>query len=114
MEKAVFEDARRPFDLTRGPMLRTGLLRLAAEEHILLLTTHHIVCDYWSSRILVRELFTLYAAFSAKQPSPLPELGYQYSDFVRQLETRLHGEELESRLGFWKERWPESTFTISL
>ncbi len=104
VEKAVFEDARRPFDLTRGPMLRTGLLRLAAEEHILLLTTHHIVCDYWSSRILVRELFTLYAAFSAKQPSPLPELGYQYSDFVRQLETRLHGEELESRLGFWKER----------
>jgi thioesterase domain-containing protein/acyl carrier protein len=104
VEKAVLEDVRRPFDLTRGPMLRTALLRLAAEEYILLLTTHHILCDYWSSRILVRELFTLYAAFSAKQPSHLPELGYQYGDFVRQLETRLQGKELESRLAFWKER----------
>lgn len=103
-EKAVFEDARRPFDLTRGPMLRSGLLRLAAEDHILLLTTHHIVCDYWSSRILVRELFTLYAAFSAKQASSLRELDYQYGDFVRQLETRLQGKGLEARLGFWKER----------
>lgn len=103
-EKAVFEDERRTFDLTRGPMLRTGLLRLEAEDHILLLTTHHVVCDYWSTRILFRELFTLYAAFKAKQPSPLPDLDYQYGDFVRQLEMRLQGKELESRLAFWKER----------
>lgn len=104
VKKAVFEDARSPFDLTRGPMLRSRLLRLGAEDHILLLTTHHIVCDYWSTRILLRELFTLHSAFSVGQPSPLPELGYQYGDFVRWLETRLQGGELESRLRFWKER----------
>jgi thioesterase domain-containing protein len=103
MKEGVREDARRPFDLTRGPMLRTGLLRLGAEDHVLLLTTHHIVCDYWSTRILIRELFTLYGAFTAGQDSPLPELGFQYSDFVRWFETRLQdkGPEL---LTFWKAR----------
>jgi hypothetical protein len=100
----LLEDARRPFDLTRGPILRAGLLRLGTEDHILLLTTHHLVCDDWSTRILLRELFTLYAAFSAGQPSPLSELTYQYSDYVRWLEKRLRGKEGESRLVFWKER----------
>ena len=103
MKEAVREDARRPFDLTRGPMLRTELLRLRAEDHVLLLTTHHVVCDYWSTRILIRELFTLYGAFTSGQESPLPELGFQYSDFVRWFETRLqnNGPEL---LTFWKGR----------
>lgn len=104
VEQAVLEDARRPFDLSRGPMLRAGLLRLTPEEHILLLTTHHIVCDYWSTRILLRELFTLYFAFSMERPSPLPEPAFQYADFVRWLDGRLQGEELESRLVFWKGR----------
>lgn len=103
IKDAVREDARRPFDLTRGPMLRAGLLRLGAEDHVLLLTTHHIVCDYWSTRILIRELFTLYGAFTTGQHSPLPELDFQYSDFVRWFETRLqdNGAEL---LNFWKVR----------
>jgi len=100
---ALLEDARRPFDLTCGPMLRIALVRLAAEEHILLLTTHHVVCDYWSTRILIRELFTLYAAFSARHPSPLSELGFQYVGYVRWLETRLQAKEPEL-MGFWKER----------
>jgi len=99
---AVFEDSRRPFDLTQGPMLRVGLLRLTSEEHVLLLTTHHIVCDYWSTRILLRELFTLYAAFSGGRPSPLPELDFQYRDFVRWLERRWQTREAEL-FGFWKE-----------
>src|SRR5579864_2862104 len=55
-QESVFEDARRPFDLTRGPMLRILLIRLQPDDHILLLTTHHLVCDYWSTRILIRDL----------------------------------------------------------
>src|SRR5690348_1473087 len=96
VEKAIVEDSRRPFDLTRGPIIRTRLLRLEATDHILLLTTHHLLCDYWSTHIFTQELFALYPAFCASRPSPLPELVYQYSDFVRLLETRLQGTELET------------------
>ena len=100
----VVEDARRPFALTCGPMLRTGLLHLGGEDYILLLTTHHIVCDDWSTGILLRELFALYGAFSMGEPSPLPELSYQYGDFVRSLQKQLRSKGLESRLAFWRER----------
>ncbi len=112
-QAAVFEDARRPFDLTRGPMLRTLLIRLQPEDHILLLTTHHVVCDYWSTRILIRDLFALYAAFSAGDPLPLSEPGlseprlsgpgFEYADYVQWLETRLQANESEL-MGFWRER----------
>jgi thioesterase domain-containing protein/acyl carrier protein len=100
----VLEDATRPFDLTCGPMLRTGLLRLGTEDHILQLTTHHIVCDDWSTGILLRELFALYVAFSMGNPSPLPELAYQYGDFVRGVQKKLQGKDLTSRVAFWKGR----------
>jgi hypothetical protein len=102
-QQAVFEDARRPFDLTRGPMLRTLLIRLQPEEHILLLTTHHVACDYWSTRILIRDLFALYAVSSASNPSPLSESGFEYADYVQWLETRLQSKEPEL-MGFWRER----------
>ncbi len=67
------EEARRPFDLSRGPLLRATLVTLGREEHVLLLTLHHIAGDAWSMEVLVRELTTLYAAFSQGRPSPLPE-----------------------------------------
>jgi thioesterase domain-containing protein/acyl carrier protein len=101
--EAVFEDARRPFDLTRGPMLRILLVRLQAEEHILLLTTHHAVCDYWSTRILIRDLFAFYAASTTGQPLPLSEPDFQYADYVKWLETRLQANEPEL-MGFWRQR----------
>ncbi len=100
----LLEEARRPFDLKSGPMLRAALLRFGAEDHILLLTTHHVVCDDWSTGILLRELFTVYAAFAAGRPSPLPELTFQYADYVKWLEERLRGQALETRLQFWQER----------
>src|SRR5579871_1502140 len=102
-QEAVFEDARGPFDLTRGPMLRILLIRLQPEDHILLLTTHHVVCDYWSTRILIRDLFALYAVSSASGPAPLSEPGFEYADYVQWLETRLQANEPEI-MGFWRER----------
>ncbi len=71
------EEAKRPFDLERGPLIRAIILQLEAKGHILLLTAHHIVFDGWSLGVLFRELTALYHAFSNGQPSPLPELPMQ-------------------------------------
>src|SRR5438045_1057245 len=89
------EDARRPFDLTKGPLLRASLLRLGETEHVLLLTIHHIVSDGWSIGVFVRELAALYEAYLAGRPSPLQELPIQYADFAawqRRSEERRVGE----------------------
>ena len=66
----------RPFDLEAGPLLRATLLRLGAEEHVLLVVMHHIVCDGWSMGVFARELGALY------EGSPLPPLEIQYADFA--------------------------------
>src|SRR5918998_1120577 len=76
------QEAQRPFDLARGPLLRAGLLRLGEADHLLLLTVHHIVADGWSMGILFRELAALYTAVAAGRPSPLPELPIQYADYA--------------------------------
>src|SRR5215212_12052957 len=88
------EEGRQPFDLERGPLLRMTLLRLGEEEHVLLLTMHHIVSDGWSMGMLQRELATLYDAFSASKPSPLAELPIQYADFAVWQRKWLRGEVL--------------------
>ena len=75
------EEASRPIDLAAGPLLRAVLIRLEQEEHILLVTMHHIVSDGWSLGILYRELSVLYESFLQGRPSPLPELPIQYPDF---------------------------------
>ena len=81
-ERLAAEEARLPFDLARGPLLRTTLLRLGAADALLLVTLHHIVTDGWSTGVFARELRALYAAFAAGRPSPLPELPLQYPDFA--------------------------------
>jgi acyl carrier protein len=79
--KLASEEAQRPFDLTHAPLMRASLLRLEDQEHILLLTMHHIVSDYWSVGLLIQEMAALYGAFAAGMPSPLPDLPIQYADF---------------------------------
>jgi len=96
-------DANRPFDLSQGPLLRAKLWRLGPEDHLLLLTTHHIVSDNWSMAILLRELSLLYGASSAGQPSPLAEVSCQYGDFVRREQQRFEHRESEY-VAFWKEQ----------
>jgi len=98
------EEASRPFDLAKGPLLRAFLVRLAAEEHVFVLNIHHIVCDGWSMGVLTRELGALYAAFSAGRPSPLPELPIQFRDAAGAERRALAGGELARRVGFWRER----------
>src|SRR4051812_34131812 len=97
-------EAARPFDLSRGPLLRAVLLRLAPGRHELLLTFHHIVSDGWSMGVLVREATALYAAALAGRPSPLPELPIQYADFAVWQRRWLSEGELERQLSYWRQR----------
>ncbi|NPC76705.1 non-ribosomal peptide synthase/polyketide synthase, partial [Pyxidicoccus fallax] len=100
----VRDEALRPFDLTRGPLLRAALLRLGAQEHVLVLTQHHIVSDGWSMGVVVRELAALYLAFSEGRPSPLPELSVQYADFAAWQRGWLRDDMLDHQLRWWRER----------
>jgi amino acid adenylation domain-containing protein len=103
MQLAV-EESQQPFDLRQDVLVRAKLLRLSTEEHVFLLTMHHIVCDGWSLGVLVSELATLYEAFSKGQPSPLPELPIQYADFVVWQRQHLQGDVLETQLDYWKQK----------
>jgi amino acid adenylation domain-containing protein len=98
------EDASRPFDLSRGPLLRVRLLRLGERDHVVSLTMHHIVSDGWSAGILLHELETLYSAFSEGKGSPLPELPIQYADFAHWERQWLSGEPAERQLSYWKKQ----------
>ncbi len=97
-------EAQRPFDLTRGPLVRLTLLRLAAAEHVALLTFHHIVADRWSVGVFFGELLALYEAFRAGLPSPLPTLPFQYADFSCWQQERLAEGLLDRQVAYWQER----------
>src|ERR1700752_1340089 len=75
------EEAQQSFDLVRGPLIRAMLIRLATDEHVLLVTMHHIISAGWSQTVLLNELGALYEAAVAGRSSPLPELPIQYADF---------------------------------
>lgn len=96
------EETRLPFDLSRPPLVRARLLRLADDEWVLLLTVHHIVSDGWSMGVLVHEMAALYQAFSRGEPSPLAELPVQYADYAVWQREHLQGEVVERQLDYWK------------
>ncbi|HST63409.1 MAG TPA: amino acid adenylation domain-containing protein [Longimicrobium sp.] len=98
------EEARRAFDLSTGPLFRAALLRLDAEDHVLLLSMHHVVSDGWSMGVLFRELSALYAAYREGGESPLAELDVQYADYAVWQREQLAGETLDRQLAYWKER----------
>ncbi|HKU72441.1 MAG TPA: amino acid adenylation domain-containing protein [Pyrinomonadaceae bacterium] len=104
VQRLASEEANYPFDLTRAPLFRATLLRLAAAEHVLLFTMHHIVSDGWSMGILIREITTLYEAFAADRPSPLVDLPVQYADYALWQREQLQGERLEEQLQYWREQ----------
>ena len=99
----IFETAAaRPFNLHDGPLLRAMLLKFSEEEHGFYLVIHHIVTDGWSMDIFMSELGTLYDAFSAGEPSPLPELPLQYADFAAWQHEETVRKSLEAQLAYWK------------
>ncbi|HEV7588713.1 MAG TPA: amino acid adenylation domain-containing protein [Longimicrobium sp.] len=104
VQRRAAEEAARPFDLAAGPHFRARLLRLAGEEHVLLLCMHHIVSDGWSMGVLFCELWALYAAYRDGAESPLLELPVQYADYAAWQREQLQGEALDRQLAYWKDR----------
>lgn len=113
-QAAALDEAQTPLDLKNGPIVRTRLLRLNDSDHVLLITTHHIAFDGWSRRILVNELATLYEAFCAVRPSPLPELPLQYADYAIWQKNQLQGENLEKLLNYWRKQLAGTPTTLDL
>lgn len=95
-------EAELPFDLQQVPLIRGMLLYLNKQEHVLLLTIHHIAFDGWSLGVFLRELASLYKAFSQGEASPLPELPIQYVDYAQWQHTWLRGEVLERLESYWR------------
>ena len=95
-------EAARPFALDQGPLFRATLLKLSAQEHVALLSMHHIVSDGWSLNILLQEVSTLYTAYVNGAESPLAELPLQYADYASWQREWLSGARLEEELGYWK------------
>ncbi|MET1077654.1 MAG: amino acid adenylation domain-containing protein [Pseudomonas sp.] len=96
------EEARTPFDLGAGPLIRGRLVSLAEDDHALLLTLHHIVSDGWSMGVLVRELGQLYSAFLNDQPDPLPALAVQYADYAAWQRQWLTAARLSEQSAYWR------------
>jgi len=104
VQRLATNEALCPFDLAEGPLVRTTVLRLGENEHVGLLTMHHIVSDGWSTGILIREMAVLYDAFCSDRPASLPELPIQYADFAHWQRHWLEGEVLETQLTYWKQQ----------
>jgi amino acid adenylation domain-containing protein len=102
--RLIAEEARRPFDLAVGPLIRARLLRLGDREHVILVTMHHIVSDGWSIGVLIREVSALYVAFRAGELSPLPEPTLQYADYSAWQREWLQGDVLQAQLDYWSGR----------
>ncbi len=98
------EEALHPFDLSQLPLVRGQLLKLDTNDHVFLLTMHHIISDGWSMRIFWRELTEIYIAAKTGRPSPLTELPVQYADYAVWQRQWLQGEVLDSQLSYWKKQ----------
>ncbi|SOD59524.1 amino acid adenylation domain-containing protein [Streptomyces zhaozhouensis] len=107
-------EALAPFDLSAGPLLRARLLRLAADDHVLLVTMHHSVTDAWSLGVFNGELGVLYDAFTAGRASPLPPLEIQYADFAEWQRDWLTGDVLRKRLDYWRARLADMPTALEL
>lgn len=103
-DKLTQEEILRPFDLTHGPVIRATLLRIADQDHILLITLHHIVTDGWSGGIILRDLAAFYNAFMLQKPLALPRLPIHYADFAHWQRQWLTGEVLEGQLAYWRKQ----------
>ncbi|HKG78967.1 MAG TPA: condensation domain-containing protein, partial [Pyrinomonadaceae bacterium] len=103
-QREAMAEAQKPFNLSEGPLFRARLLKLGAEDHVLLLTLHHIISDGWSMEVLFKELSTLYSAYARREESPLAELSVQYADYAVWQREWLSEEVLEAQVKYWREQ----------
>ncbi|MEP7122426.1 MAG: non-ribosomal peptide synthase/polyketide synthase [Byssovorax sp.] len=114
VQREIAAEAQRPFNLATGPLLRARLLEAGVDDHVLLLTLHHIVTDAWSQGVLNRELGVLYAAFAKHEAPSLPELPIQYADHAAWQRAALEGAESERQLAYWKPRLAGAARSLDL
>jgi thioesterase domain-containing protein/non-ribosomal peptide synthetase component F/NRPS condensation-like uncharacterized protein len=104
MERLCTNEAKKPFDLRSGPLLRIGLLRMADRHYVFTLTLHHIICDGWSIGIIMEELHQIYTAFAEGRRSDLPELNIQYADYVVWQKDHITSDAIGSQLSYWRRK----------
>ncbi|KAF9997036.1 hypothetical protein BGZ65_007383, partial [Modicella reniformis] len=114
LERIRDKEASVPFDLAQGPLIRVVMVQLDNNEHLFLLTKHHIVSDGWSMGILYSELSALYSAYSNGEPDPLPPLSIQYPDYAAWQRERLSGDRLEIHSSYWRTALADAPVLISL
>ncbi len=118
LSREIDAAGRHLFDLEEGPLFRGFLLRLAADDHALVLNLHHAIADGWSIGVLFRELRELLAAFGgaggAGQPSPLPPIALQYADFAAWQRSPAWAADFARQLAYWRERLADAPATLAL
>ena len=114
LRRALDHEARRPFDLARGPLVRAALWRLASDEHVLLVTQHHIVSDAWSVGVLVRELGALYDTAARGEQDGLPALSLHYADYAAWQRHWLRGARLQEQVAFWQAQLEDAPALLEL
>jgi len=113
-EALARQATRQPFDVSQGPLWRALLLRLGAEDHVLVLPMHHMISDAWSDTVLQHELSVLYPCLAQGQPSPLPELAVQVADYAAWQRQRLQGQALREDLAYWRDKLSHMPTDLSL
>ena len=113
-QRLVKQEIARPFDLMRDPLLRVSLVRLQEDEHVALVTMHHIISDGWSIGVLVREVAALYGAYVRGEESPLAELPVQYADFAHWQRSWLQGGVLAAQLAYWRAELADAPTALDL
>ncbi|MEH1828477.1 MAG: amino acid adenylation domain-containing protein [Nostoc sp.] len=112
--RLAVQESQLLFNLAQGPLLRTTLLQLSKQQHVLLFTMHHIVSDGWSMGLLVKEVTALYEAFCQEKPSPLAKLPIQYADFAVWQRQWLQGEVLQSQISYWRKQLEDAPRVLDL
>ena len=102
--ESIRAEASAPIDLETGPLVRARLYRLASDEHVLQITTHHIIVDGWSQNVIQQDLWKIYEAVSQAMEPSLPPLSIQYGDFAHWQEEWLKSEAAHEQIGFWKKQ----------
>ncbi|MEK9495952.1 amino acid adenylation domain-containing protein [Photorhabdus sp. P32] len=113
-KRLCVQEAKTPFDLARGPLIRCALIQLADEEHIFLLTQHHIISDAWSLKILESELVALYADCLNQQPDPLLPLTIQYPDYAAWQRQVFSGEGVQAQSDYWRRTLADAPVLLEL
>ncbi|MEZ4692105.1 MAG: amino acid adenylation domain-containing protein [Ignavibacteria bacterium] len=108
LQNYINDSINSPFDLSEDHMMRATLIRINDNEHILVITLHHIASDGWSISIIVKELVEFYKAYEENREADLSPLPIQYADFSMWQRNYLQGEVLEKKLGYWKDKLKDS------